>query len=64
MSAAERMPPDTFAALCFTLWHHQGGSSTIGQQVRPLLGLGPYERMTAEQIEAAKRVEVMVDERC
>jgi hypothetical protein len=64
MSTPERMPPDTFAALCYVLWHHQGGSSTIGQQVRPLLGLGPHERMSAEQAEAAKRVEVMEVEQC
>lgn len=43
------------AALLWTLYHHQGGSSHIGQPIRRLLGIGQHDRMTDEQIEQAKR---------
>jgi hypothetical protein len=42
------------SALLWTLWHHQGGSSHIGQPIRKLLGIGQHDRMTDEQIEIAK----------
>lgn len=42
------------SALLWTLWHHQGGSSHIGQPIRKLLGIGQHDRMTDEQIEQAK----------
>ena len=47
---------DVHAALCFALWHHQGGSSSIGQPIREMLGLGQHDHMTSEQYFAAKRV--------
>lgn len=53
----ERKSNNVHAALCFALWYHQGGSSPIGQQIRPLLGLGQHERMTDEQVQEAKRVQ-------
>ena len=53
----EPMKPNVHAALCYVLWNHQGGSSPIGQQIRPLLGLGPHERMHGEQVQKAKRVQ-------
>lgn len=43
------------SALLWTLWHHQGGSSHIGQPIRKLLGIGQHERMTDEQIKQAKK---------
>ena len=43
------------SALLWTLWHHQGGSSHIGQPIRKLLGIGQHERMTDEQIQQAKK---------
>ena len=46
--------PNVNAALCYVLWNHQGDSSTIGQQIRPLLGLGQHDRMTEDQVRAAK----------
>ena len=41
-------------ALLWTLYHHQGGSSHIGQPIRKLLGIGQHDRMTPEQIERGK----------
>lgn len=43
------------SALLWTLYHHQGGSSHIGQPIRKLLGIGQYDRMTDEQIKQAKK---------
>lgn len=42
------------SALLWTLYHHQGGSSHIGQPIRKLLGIGQHDRMTDEQIAQAK----------
>ena len=42
------------AALLWALYHHQGGSSDIGQPIRKLLGIGLYDRLTDEQIAAVK----------
>lgn len=42
------------AALLWTLYHHQGGSSHIGQPIRKLLDIGQYDHLTAEQIADAK----------
>ncbi len=43
------------SALLWVLYHHQGGSSNIGQPVRKLLGIGQHDRMTDEQIAKAKK---------
>lgn len=40
--------------LLWTLYHHQGGSSDIGQPIRRALGIGQHDRLTAEQIAEAK----------
>lgn len=42
------------AALLWVLYHHQGGSSNIGQPIRKLLGIGQFDRLTDEQITEAK----------
>lgn len=42
------------AALLWTLYHHQGGSSPIGQPIRKLLGIGQHDRLTDEQLTQAK----------
>ena len=42
------------AALLWVLWHHQGGSSPVGQPIRFALGMGRHERMTDVQIAKAK----------
>ena len=41
------------AALLWTLYHHQGGSSHIGQPIRKLLGLGQHDHLSKKQIEIA-----------
>lgn len=48
----ERRP---LGELLQTLWHHQGFNSEIGQPIRELLGMEPAGRMTAAQVDAAKR---------
>lgn len=42
------------SALLWTLYHHQGGSSHIGQPIRKLLGIGQHDRLTDEQLAQAK----------
>ena len=41
-------------ALLWVLYHHQGGSSHIGQPIRKLLGIGQHDHMTPDQIERGK----------
>jgi hypothetical protein len=41
-------------ALLWVLWHHQGGSSPTGQAVRFALGMGQFDRLTADQMAQAK----------
>lgn len=43
------------AALLWTIWHKQGGSSPIGQPLRRVLEIGQFEALTPEQVECAKR---------
>ncbi|HID8536575.1 TPA: hypothetical protein ACXIMI_001697 [Stenotrophomonas maltophilia] len=43
------------AAIAWVLWHHQGGSSPVGQPLRFSLGMGQHDRMTDQQIAEAKR---------
>ncbi len=42
------------SALLWTLYHHQGGSSHIGQPIRKLLGIGQHDRLSDQQIADAK----------
>lgn len=48
---------DVQDALLFALWHHQGGSSPVGQPIRAMLGIGQHDHMTDEEVAAAKRVQ-------
>ena len=45
------------AALLWVLWHHQGGSSPVGQPIRFALGMGQHDRMNDHQLAEAKRWE-------
>lgn len=47
--------PTARDALLWVLWHHQGGSSKVGQSIRYALGMGQHARLSAEQVEAARR---------
>ena len=40
--------------LLWALYHHQGGSSTIGQPIRKMLGIREHDKMTHDQIEEAQ----------
>ncbi|HYE38283.1 MAG TPA: hypothetical protein VEB23_00025 [Ramlibacter sp.] len=42
-------------ALLWVLWHHQGGSSEVGQAMRFALGMGAHEHLTDEQVADAGR---------
>jgi hypothetical protein len=41
-------------ALLWVLWHHQGGSSPVGQAIRFALGMGQFDRLSTEQVARAK----------
>lgn len=43
------------AALLWVLWHHQGGSSPVGQPIRFALGMGAHDRLTDLHVAEAKR---------
>lgn len=43
------------AALLWVLWHHQGGSSKVGQPIRFALGMGAHDHLNEHQIADAKR---------
>jgi hypothetical protein len=45
------------AALLWVLWHHQGGSSPVGQPIRFALGMGQHDRLNEHQLAEAKRWE-------
>lgn len=56
--AAEMVPEfsdSARAALLWVLWHHQGGSSHIGQPIRFALGMGQHEHLNDWQVAEAKR---------
>lgn len=43
------------AALLWVLWHHQGGSSPVGQPIRYTLGMGAHEPLSEHQVHEAQR---------
>lgn len=43
------------AALLWVLWHHQGGSSPVGQPIRFALGMGAHDCLTDLHVAEAKR---------
>lgn len=43
------------AALLWVLWHHQGGSSPVGQPLRFALGMGQHDHLSEHQVAEAKR---------
>lgn len=45
------------ALLLLALYHHQGGSSVVGQSIRRFLGIGQHDHLTPEQIAQAKSAE-------
>lgn len=45
------------AMLLNVLWHHQGGSSPVGQTLRTLLGIGQHDHLTDEQVAEAKWID-------
>jgi hypothetical protein len=55
----EKMEPEftelSRAALLWVLWHHQGGSSPVGQPIRFALGMGAHDPLSEEQVQKARR---------
>ena len=43
------------AALLWVLWHHQGGSSPVGQPIRYALGMSAHEPLSEQQVQEARR---------
>lgn len=56
-----RLPQGVRAALTFALWHHQGGSSSVGQPIRKMLTMDAHERLSEAQVALAKRVSASLD---
>ena len=50
------------AMLLNVLWHHQGGSSRIGQPIRTALGIDQYARLSDEEIAEAKWIDGLLSE--
>ena len=50
---ATHNPPNP-APLLWLLWNHLGSQSPVGQSIREYLGMGRFDHMTEEQIDAAK----------
>lgn len=48
------------AMLLNVLWHHQGGSSLIGQPIRAMLGIGEHAHLNAEEVAEARRIEALL----
>lgn len=48
------------AMLLNVLWHHQGGSSAVGQPIRALLGIGEHDQLTDEQVAEAKWIDALL----
>lgn len=60
-------PPDAVgmsrasrAMLLNVLWHHQGGSSPVGQPLRKLLGIAQHDHLTDEQLSEAKWIDKLL----
>jgi hypothetical protein len=45
--------------LLWALYHHQGGSSPVGQPIRRALGIGEHDHLSPKQIELAKAAAVL-----
>jgi hypothetical protein len=54
-------PSNVKAALCFALWHHMGASSSIGQPIRKMLGLGQHDHLSAFQFSEAQRINTALE---
>jgi hypothetical protein len=54
LARVEKNMDEMEGLLLWVLYHHQGGSSTIGQPIRKLLGIGEHDHMTRQQVEKAQ----------
>jgi hypothetical protein len=55
--SAPEMSRESRAMLLNVLWHHQGGSSPVGQPLRALLGIAQHAHLTDEQVAEAKWID-------
>lgn len=54
---SQSMSRHSRAMLLNVLWHHQGGSSQVGQPIRRLLGIKPHARLNDEELAEAKWID-------
>lgn len=57
---AAEMSRESRAMLLNVLWHHQGGSSPVGQPLRKLLGIEQHDYLTVEQLSEAKWIDKLL----
>jgi len=51
------------AAAIYLLWHHQGGFSPFGQEIRKYLGIEQHARISDNMLSAAKELEAAWNQR-
>lgn len=56
-ASEKRISNPVRAALIYALWHHQGASSTVGQPIRAMLGMGEHQRLSEAQLTIARTVQ-------
>ncbi|WP_434033554.1 hypothetical protein [Cupriavidus sp. a3] len=59
-TASIMMSRHSRAMLLNILWHHQGGSSPVGQPIRALLGIGRHDQLNDEQLAEAKWIDALL----
>lgn len=60
MAANPEMSRESRAMLLNVLWHHQGGSSAVGQPLRAMLGIGRFDPLSDEQLSEAKWIDALL----
>lgn len=58
--AAPEMSRVSRAMLLNVLWHHQGGSSDVGQPLRRMLGIGRFDHLSDEQLSESKWIDALL----
>ncbi|WP_373379862.1 hypothetical protein [Cupriavidus nantongensis] len=59
-AASIMMSRHSRAMLLNILWHHQGGSSPVGQPIRALLGIGQHDHLNNDQLAEAKWIDALL----
>ena len=59
-SQQQPISEDVKSCLLFSLFHHQGSHSKIGQPIRYALGIGKFDELNDEQLSIAMRVQSLL----